>query len=62
MGRKGARTECERYMLNFGHKPQLEELNVDGRIILKLKLVLNKQNIGMWTEFIWIRTDISGAL
>jgi hypothetical protein len=38
-------------------KDHWEELDVDGRIILKC--ILEK---GVWTGFIWLRIDTSGRL
>jgi len=38
----------------------LDDLGVDGRIILKN--VLMKLGVRMWTGFIWLRIGISGRL
>jgi hypothetical protein len=38
----------------------LEELEVDGRITLKL--ILKECNERMWTEFIWLRVGSSDGL
>jgi len=37
----------------------LEDLCVDGRIILNL--ILNKWNVMKWTEFIWLRIGTGGG-
>jgi len=38
----------------------LEELSVDGRIILKL--ISEKRGRKLWTGFIWLRIGTSGGL
>jgi hypothetical protein len=38
----------------------LEELDVDGKIILEW--ILGKQNVIVWTGFIWIRIGTSGGI
>jgi hypothetical protein len=38
----------------------LEELSVDGRIILKL--ISEKRGRKLWTGFIWLRIRTSGGL
>jgi hypothetical protein len=41
-------------------KMHLENLSVEGRVILKW--ILKNLDGVTWTEFIWLRTDISGGL
>ena len=37
----------------------LEDLGVDGRIILKY---ISRKLLGIWTELIWVRIERSGGL
>jgi hypothetical protein len=39
----------------------LEELGIDGRIILKWK-ELRKQDVRMWTGFVWLRIGSTGGI
>ena len=41
-------------------RDHLEDLHMDGRIILKL--ILRDYNGRMWTEFSWLRIGYSGGL
>jgi hypothetical protein len=42
---------------NFNKTDFLKNMGIDTRIILKR--ILNKQECGMWTGFIWLRIGIS---
>jgi hypothetical protein len=41
-------------------RKHLEDLGVDGRIILRC--VLKKKGVRVWTGFIWLKIGISGGL
>ena len=45
---------------NLREREHVQDLGVDGRIILKL--IFKKWNIGMWTEYIWLKVGICGGL
>jgi hypothetical protein len=52
---------CKILVRNMKGIDHLEELGVDGRIILEL--ILGKQDGKVWTEFIWLRVGtINGIL
>jgi len=52
------RTEFEwGYLKERSH---LEDLGIDGRIILKW--ILKKENGRVWTELMWLRAGTSGRL
>jgi hypothetical protein len=38
----------------------LGELGIDGRIILKW--ILKKENVKVWTDFMWLRIGASGRI
>jgi hypothetical protein len=45
---------------NLKGRNHLEDLDVDGSIVLKR--ILKKYDEVMWTGFIWLRIGISGGL
>jgi hypothetical protein len=47
------------YKILIGNPKHLGDLDVDGRI---LNWILKKQNMRMWTGFIWLRIRTSGVL
>jgi hypothetical protein len=54
---------CTEKMRNFSQKTyriNLEDLSVDGRVIIKL--ILTKQGVRVWTGFIWFREGSIGGL
>jgi hypothetical protein len=51
-------TEFERGYLK--ERSYLEDLGIDGSIILKW--ILKKENARVWTELMWLRTGTSGRL
>jgi len=51
-------TEFEQGYLK--ERSHLEDLSIDGRIILKW--ILKKENGRVWTELMWLRTGTSDRL
>jgi hypothetical protein len=45
---------------NLKGRGSLEDLDIDDRTMLKW--ILEKQDGGMWTEFIWLWIEMSGGL
>jgi hypothetical protein len=37
-----------------------EDVSIDGKIILEW--ILGKEGGGMWTGFVWLRTETSGVM
>jgi hypothetical protein len=48
------------WLVSLKGRDHLEHLGVDGRILLNW--ILEKQDLGVWIGFIWLRTGAGGGL
>jgi hypothetical protein len=59
MGGGGGEGEAEYRVLGGNFGESLEDLGIDGMIILKC---ISQKLRGIWTELIWLRIERSGVL